>query len=72
MKPAVQSDQKKDEDISHNSHQVHGQEQDKEGDLNPPVAWEPQQNELTHPCLCFIPLTHLVSKNWTKDVKMMN
>lgn len=58
MKPAVQSDQKKNEDISHKSHQVHGQDQEKEEDLSFPVTGQSQQNELTHPCLGFIFLAH--------------
>lgn len=58
MKPAVQSDQKNNEEISHNSHQVHGKDQDKEGNLSPPVTGQSQQNELTHPCLGVISLAH--------------
>lgn len=58
MKSVVQSDQKKNEDISHKSHQVHGQDQDKEEDLSLQVTGQPQQNELYHPCLGFIFLAH--------------
>ena len=53
VQPAVQSDKKYYQRGPQHSHQIHGQEQDEEGDLGLPEAGQPQKNELTHPCLVF-------------------
>lgn len=71
MKPAVQSNQKNNEEISHHSCQVHGQDQDKEGDLIAPVTGQPQQDELTHPLLFYFTAAW-ISEDQTKDVKIAN
>lgn len=53
MEPAVQSGKEDDEGVPQQSHQIHGQEEDEEGGLRLPAAGQPQQHELTHPCLVF-------------------